>query len=92
MNEAEDSCSISTSTATTLVHRLRDTPVTKTSGFEADSSSDEEGFSLVHRPKVLTCATPDEPMSSPELIPSAPIDILAATGSDYPSEDEWTMV
>ncbi|CAO2647897.1 Nn.00g088190.m01.CDS01 [Neocucurbitaria sp. VM-36] len=92
MNDAEESRSISTSTATTLVHRPRAPSVIKTSGFETDSSSDEEGFSLVHRPKVLACATPDEPMSSPELIPSAPIDILAATGSDYPSEEEWTMV
>lgn len=34
----------------------------------------------------------EEPMSSPEIIPSQPIDILAATGSNYSDDDDWTML
>ena len=61
---------------------------------DADSSSDEDGFTLVHRPRqaIPATGTPDQPMSSPELTPCAPIDVLAATGSDYPSDDDWSMV
>lgn len=59
---------------------------------DSDLSSDDDGFTMVHRPRVAAAPTPEEPMSSPELIPSVPIDVLAATGSDYPSEDEWSMI
>ena len=76
----------------TLAFRPKDPqPVTST-GFETDSSSDDEGFSIVHRPKPLTITTPDDPMSSPEVVPSKPIDVLALTGSDYPDDDEWIML
>ncbi|KAH7400855.1 hypothetical protein DE146DRAFT_476758 [Phaeosphaeria sp. MPI-PUGE-AT-0046c] len=107
-----------------------------------ESSSEDEGFHMVYRPKPhntlplldpRTIDTPDsnlpsvglpsinlppvnvpsidrvsahppsinlpsihqmqeEPMSSPEIIPSQPIDILAATGSNYSDDDEWTML
>ncbi|KAL6711155.1 hypothetical protein ACN47E_005686 [Coniothyrium glycines] len=80
------------STATTLVHRLTNVSKTVFPDFDTDSSSDEDGFALVHRPKPKIPVTSDELMSSPELIPSKPIDVLAASGSDYPSDDEWSMV
>ncbi|KAH7380090.1 hypothetical protein BKA66DRAFT_420212 [Pyrenochaeta sp. MPI-SDFR-AT-0127] len=80
------------SISNTIAYRYRNPPSIKNLDLEPDSSSDEEGFSLVYRPKTLALAAPDEPMSSPELIPSAPIDILAATGSNYPTDDEWTML
>jgi hypothetical protein len=61
-------------------------------GSETESSSEDEGFAIVHRPKPATVAVPDEPMSSPEIIPSRPIDILALTGSDYSDDDDWDML
>lgn len=62
-------------------------------GFVSDSSSEDEGFAIVHRPKRPTTPAADELMSSPEIIPSNPIDVLAATGSNYPDDDDdWTML
>ncbi|KAF1841961.1 uncharacterized protein K460DRAFT_409400 [Cucurbitaria berberidis CBS 394.84] len=91
-DESMDSDSTSGSAATTLVHRPKNLRVVDVSDSESNSSSDEDGFALVHRPKPLAQPTPDEPMSSPKLIPFTPVDILAATGSDYPSDDEWDML
>jgi hypothetical protein len=74
----------------TLVYRPK--PSAMTTGFEADSSSEDEGFSLVHHPKPSASSPPDDLMSSPEIVPSKPMDVLAATGSDYPDDDEWTVL
>jgi hypothetical protein len=75
----------------TLVHRPR--PSTTDIGFVTDSSSEDEGFAIVHRPKLPTTPTAEDLMSSPEIIPSNPIDVLAATGSNYPDDDDdWTML
>jgi hypothetical protein len=76
--------------SSTLVHRPKQPDVS--AGFETDSSSEDEGFSIVHRPKPRVVATPNEPMSSPEIIPSQPVDILALTGSKYPDDDDWDML
>jgi hypothetical protein len=81
----------STSGSSTLVCRPRGPQLVMSDFVETDSSSEDEGFSLVHRPKLQPSATPDDPMSSPEFIPH-PVDILALTGSNYPSDDEWTML
>jgi hypothetical protein len=78
------------SNATTLVHRPRQ-GVLET-GFVTESASEDEGFFLVHRPKPPINPFLGEPMSSPEIIPSKPMDVLAATGSNYPDDDEWTML
>jgi hypothetical protein len=52
----------------------------------------DQDFMLVPRPKPHTLATIDEPMSSPEMIPTPVTDILAATGTDYSSDDEWCKI
>lgn len=57
-----------------------------------DSSDEDQGFTLVSRPKPHTLATIDEPMSSPEMVPTPVFDILAASGTDYASDDDWDMV
>ena len=31
-------------------------------------------------------------MSSPEMVPTPVFDILAASGTDYASDDDWDMV
>lgn len=80
------------SSTTTLVHRPKTPRPAAGLNHESDSSSDEDGFAMVYRPKSMVPSTPDEPMSSPELLPSVPLDVLAATGSDYPSDDDWSMV
>jgi hypothetical protein len=59
---------------------------------ESDSSDDKNGFTMVSRPKSHGSVSPDEPMSSPELIPTPVIDILKVTGSDYSDEDEYIML
>jgi hypothetical protein len=74
----------------TLVYRPK--PLAVTTGFETDSSSEDEGFSLVHHPKPLASSTPSDLMSSPEIVPSKLMDVLAATGSNYPDDDDWTML
>jgi hypothetical protein len=56
---------------------------------DGEPSDDEHGFTLVSSPKPVT---PDEPMSSPELISTPIIDILKAIGSDYSDDDDWTML
>jgi len=78
------------STATTLVHRPRESKAD--TGFVTESASEDEGFSVVRRPQPPVKPFKDEPMSSPELIPAKPIDVLAATGSNYPEDDDWTML
>ncbi|KAH3917527.1 hypothetical protein HBH56_041650 [Parastagonospora nodorum] len=78
------------STATTLVHRPRE-PIADT-GFVTESASEDEGFSIIRQPKPPVNPSMDEPMSSPEIIPAKPIDVLAATGSNYPDDDDWTML
>jgi hypothetical protein len=78
------------SSSSTLVCRPKQPD--RSTGFETESSSEDEGFSIVHRPKPATAVMPDEPMSSPEIIPSRPIDVLALTGSDYPEDDDWDML
>ena len=57
-----------------------------------DSSSEDQGFMLVSRPKPHILATIDEPMSSPEIVPTPVVDILAVSGTDYSSDDEWDMI
>jgi hypothetical protein len=74
----------------TLVYRPK--PSAMTTGFETDSSSEDEGFSLVHLPRPLASDTPSDLMSSPEVVPSRSMDVLAATGSNYPDDDDWTML
>lgn len=76
--------------ATTLVHRPRE-PMADT-GFVTESASEDEGFSVVRRPQAPITPFKDEPISSPEIIPAKPIDVLAATGSNYPDDDDWTML
>jgi hypothetical protein len=71
-----------------LIHRPKSSSMSI--GYIVDSASEDEGFSIVHRPRPT--ATFEEPMSSPEIVPSNPIDILAATGSNYPDDDDWTML
>jgi hypothetical protein len=78
------------SEATTLVHRPKDSVMDI--GFVTDTSSEDEGFSIVRRPKQSVRFSIDDPMSSPEIISSKSIDVLAATGSNYPTDDEWTML
>jgi hypothetical protein len=78
------------SSMSTLVHRPRQPDVGI--GFETDSSSEDEGFSIVHRPKLPAVALPEDLMSSPEIIPSNPIDILALTGSNYSDDEDWDML
>ena len=82
----------SMSTTISLVHRPRASGQAGNKGFETDSSSDEDGFSLVRRPRIQATTMPDDVMSSPGLLPAGPIDVLAATGSDYPSDDDWSLV
>jgi hypothetical protein len=79
-----------TSGQSTLVHRPKSSIMDI--GFVTDSSSEDEGFSIVHRPKRPTTLTAEDIMSSPEIVPSNPIDVLAATGSNYPDDDDWTML
>jgi hypothetical protein len=70
-----------------LVHRPK--PSAMSLDYILDSASEDEGFSIVHRPKPDMV---EDPMSSPEIVPSNPVDVLAATGSNYPDEDDWTML
>ncbi|KAI2478235.1 hypothetical protein Ptr902_10430 [Pyrenophora tritici-repentis] len=62
---------------------------------ECESSEDDDhGFTLVCRPKVHFMAHPTEdPMSSPEIIATPVFDVLAASGTPYPGDDdEWEML
>jgi hypothetical protein len=78
------------SDVSTLVHRPKEHITDR--GFVTDSASEDEGFSIVRRPKQPTHPFLDDAMSSPEIIPTKSIDVLAATGSNYPDDDEWTML
>ncbi len=128
-----------------LVYRPKRPDADSAMILDSGSSSDEDGFSLVRRPKPLTSPaedevmsnseitsappvdvlpssspaaddvmssleltspaandiisspetislTADDVMSSPELIPTPPVDVLAASGSNYPTDDEWDLV
>jgi hypothetical protein len=76
----------------TLVHRPKSSAMSldHTLDYTSDSANEDEGFAIVHRPKPA----PEEGiMSSPEIISSNPVDVLAATGSNYPDDDDdWTML
>ena len=76
------------SVTTTLVHRPRLHQSATMDDIDTPSSGDDAGFTIVSRPK-LHVTNPEEPMSSPELIPTPVVYILAATGTDYTSDDEW---
>jgi hypothetical protein len=72
----------------TFVHRPKVAqPATISEEPDVDSSEDDQGFTLVCRPKPPALATPDEPEPSPEL--SSPVaDILAANGTNFSSSDD----
>jgi hypothetical protein len=91
-DDLDEAVALPVAERSTLVYRPK--PSAMALGFETDSSSEDEGFSIVHRPRTLQVinGTVDDPMSSPEIIPSKPMDVLAATGSNYPDDDEWTML
>jgi hypothetical protein len=89
-DEATTQCNSMISGPSTLVYRPKHSVVD--TSFEIDSSSEDEGFSIVHRPRSRAIVMPDEPMSSPEIIPSDPIDVLALTGSNYADDDEWDLL
>ncbi|CAE7217471.1 hypothetical protein CFE70_010176 [Pyrenophora teres f. teres 0-1] len=60
---------------------------------EADSSDDDHGFTLVYRPKAHFADSPEDPMSSPEVIATPVFDMLAVSGTPYPDDDdEWEML
>jgi hypothetical protein len=80
------------STTSTLVHRPKIAQPRTTADMEVESASEDEGFSIVHRPSSSALVTPDEPMTSPELIPSAPTGESVATDSGTSSDDDWTML
>ncbi|KAF2133349.1 hypothetical protein P153DRAFT_353720 [Dothidotthia symphoricarpi CBS 119687] len=72
---------------------VRDPPKAQTQQtFTKDSSDEDEGFSVVHHPDSPVHATTDEPMSSPELIPSVPSGKDPVTHIDPSSDDDWTML
>ena len=77
---------------TTLVHRPKILPLGMTGGAEASSSEEEDDFTVVQMPMSNTPATPDEPMSSPEMVPASVVDIMATVRTDYASDDDWTML
>ena len=56
---------------------------------DAESSEDDHGFTLVYRPRVQPANTFEEPMSSPEVIATPVFDMLAASGTPYPDDDDW---
>jgi hypothetical protein len=80
------------STMSTLVHRPKIAQPRTTADMEVESASEDEGFSIVHRPTSYALVTPDEPLTSPELIPSAPTGASAPTDSGGSSDDDWTML
>jgi hypothetical protein len=91
-DDVDEAVALSAAQKSTLVYRPK--PSALATFFETDFSSEDEGFSIVHRPRELQVVngTAEEPMSSPEIIPSKPLDVLAATGSNYPDDDDWTML
>jgi hypothetical protein len=77
---------------TTLVHRPKIPQSDIMEGTDTPSSDEEEGFTVVSLPKPHAPASSDMLMSSPEVVPTPVVDILAATGTDYTSDDDWTML
>jgi len=55
---------------------------------DAESSEDDHGFTLVYRPRAQPADTSEEPMSSPEVIATPVFDMLAASGTPYPDDDD----
>jgi len=75
-----------------LVHCSRASrPVAETLS-EYDSTSDEDGFVMIHGPQAEIIATPDELIPSHRLPFSMKTEIPAVTGSQYVSDDEWYIV
>jgi hypothetical protein len=91
--DVDEAVALPAAEQSTLVYRPKPSEVLA-AFFETDFSSEDEGFSIVHRPREMQVVngTAEEPMSSPEIIPSKPLDVLAATGSNYPDDDDWTML
>lgn len=77
---------------TTLVHRPKIPQPDAMEAVETLSSDEDEDYTVVSLSGLHTPTTSDELMSSPELIPTPIVDILAATGTEYTSDDEWTIV
>lgn len=76
---------------TALPLRTRTPGVMSGAEVPADSSSDDEGFTMVHIPRKTFHPSFQSPMSSPELVPGASI---AQTMADdmSASDDDWTML
>lgn len=72
---------------------VADTPSEQMEQAPAKDSSDEyEGFDIVHRPESpVNVTTPDETVSSPELVPSIPLGKSPVTQVES-SDDDWTML
>jgi hypothetical protein len=87
-NEPDPPSSSEYPSQSTLVHRPKSSATSL--DYILDSASEDEGFAIVRGPKP----TPEEePMSSPEIIPSNTVDVSAATGSNYSDDDdEWIMI
>ncbi|KAH7077706.1 hypothetical protein BKA63DRAFT_270641 [Paraphoma chrysanthemicola] len=75
-----------------LAYRPKDPLVAAGEAIGTESSSEDEGFTLVRRPRPSTIIPSEDVMSSPEMVPVQPVDVLALTGSAYPDDDEWTML
>lgn len=90
-NKRENAGNTTDSSTTTLVHRPKIAQLDVMEGVEALSSDEDDGYSVVSLSGLHTPTTSDELMSSPELVPTPVVDILAATGTDYTSDDEWTI-
>ncbi|EMD60989.1 hypothetical protein GGP41_009918 [Bipolaris sorokiniana] len=91
-NEREDTRNMMNSFTTTLVHRPKIPQPDAMEAVETLSSDEDEDYTVVSLSGLHTPTTSDELMSSPELIPTPIVDILAATGTEYTSDDEWTIV
>ncbi|EUC28885.1 hypothetical protein COCCADRAFT_40662 [Bipolaris zeicola 26-R-13] len=91
-NEREDTRNMMDSVTTTLVHRPKIPQPDVMEGVETLYSDEDEDYTVVSSSDLHTPTTSDELMSSPELVPTPVVDILAATGTDYTSDDEWTIV
>ncbi|RAR07429.1 hypothetical protein DDE83_006474 [Stemphylium lycopersici] len=76
------------SVTTTLAHRPRFQESATMDDIDTPSSDDDEGFTIVSRPR-LHVTNPEEPIFGFQLISTPVVDILAATGTDYASDDEW---
>ncbi|KAL1800274.1 hypothetical protein ACET3X_000616 [Alternaria dauci] len=90
----DDSTSKLSGTTTSFSAPALFNPAATQSTPDDDALEEDQGFTLVSRPKPHTLATIDEPMSSPEMLPTPVLDILAASGTDYTSDDDddWDMI